>query len=261
VNSSFSNTREGRVNTSRPLGEYMAGGMAAVDPRTNRVVWRRDHEYSICHGNGILTTRGGVMFQGWPNGELHAFDDRNGDILWSFQTGAGVHTSPISYEVDGEQYIAVFAGGNRLPYRDIPLGDHLWAFKLGGTVAPAPAPTLPSKRRDIRTPPVTGADARNTVTLGRIWNAEAKRSGGEENLVAENAMAPQHLRIPVGTTVTFVNPADNKTAHAAVSFWESEFDSGLLLPGQSSTHTFNTKGEFFYNDAAYPQNTAKIVVY
>ena len=75
VSSSYSNTREGRVNTSRPLGEYMAGGMAAVDPRTNRVVWRRDHGYSICHGNGILTTDGGVMFQGWPDGAMHAFDE------------------------------------------------------------------------------------------------------------------------------------------------------------------------------------------
>ena len=64
-------------------------------------------------------------------------------------------------------------------------------------------------------------------------------------------MAPQHLRISVGTTVTL---------HAAVSFWEPEFDSGILLPGQSFTHTFNTKGEFFYNDAPYPQNTGKITV-
>ncbi|MEW1843671.1 hypothetical protein AB0392_37480, partial [Nonomuraea angiospora] len=94
--------------------------------------------------------------QGGPDGLLHAMDDTDGRILWSFQCGAGVHTSPISYEIDGEQYVAVLAGGNGLPYPDIPRGDHLWAFKLGGKVAPAATPTPPRKRNDIRAPAVTG---------------------------------------------------------------------------------------------------------
>jgi plastocyanin len=181
-------------------------------------------------------------------------------VLWSFQTGAGVHTSPIAYEIDGEQYIAVLAGGNGLPYPDIPKGDHLWAFKLGGTVAPAPAPTPPSKRNDVRAAPVTGAAAGNTVTIGRVWDAAKGSPGTTENTVAQNAMSPQHLTVPAGTTVTFVNPADNATAHAAVSFFDDEFDTGVLMPGASVTHTFNTPGTYFYNDAVYPQNTGKIVV-
>lgn len=45
-----------------------------------------------------------------------------------------------------------------------------------------------------------------------------------------------------------------------MSFFEAEFDSGLLMPGQSSTYTFETAGEFFYNDPVAPQNTGKIVV-
>ncbi|MET7329686.1 PQQ-binding-like beta-propeller repeat protein [Nonomuraea sp. NPDC005650] len=261
INSGFSNTHDGRVNTSRPLGEYFAGGIAAVDPRTNKPVWTLDREWSLAHGNGILTTGGRVMFQGGPDGLLHAMDDTDGRILWSFQCGAGVHTSPISYEIDGEQYLAVLAGGNGLPYPDIPRGDHLWAFKLGGKVAPAATPTPPRKRNDIRAPAVTGAVAGTTVTLGRIWDAANQRPGPTENTVAQNAMSPQHLRVPKGTTVTFVNPADNKSAHAAVSFFEYEFDSGVLMPGQSFTHTFDTAGEYFYNDAIFPQNTGKIVVY
>jgi PQQ-dependent dehydrogenase (methanol/ethanol family) len=260
INSGYSNARDGRVNTSRPLGEYFAGGIAAVDPVTNRPVWTRDGEWSLAHGNGILTTAGRVMFQGGPDGVLHAMDDTDGTVLWSFQTGAGVHTSPISYQIDGEQYIAVLAGGNGLPYPDIPRGDHLWAFKLGGTVAPASAPTPPSKRNDVRAAAVTGATANNTVTIGRIWDASKSAPGTTENLVAQNAMAPQHLTIPVGATVTFVNPADNTSAHAAVSFFDDEFDTGVLMPGKFSSHTFNTPGTYFYNDAIYPQNTGKIVV-
>jgi plastocyanin len=80
-------------------------------------------------------------------------------------------------------------------------------------------------------------------------------------VVAENAMAPQVLRVPVGTSVTFVHPADNTTAHGAVSFWDPEFDTGVLLPGRSYVHRFEAKGEFFYNDPPFPQNTGKIIVY
>jgi hypothetical protein len=76
--------------------------------------------------------------------------------------------------------------GNRLSYWDILLGDHLWAFRLSGTVAQAAAPTPPSQRNDIRTASTSVADAKNTVTLGRIWDVETRHPGAEENLV-ENA--------------------------------------------------------------------------
>jgi plastocyanin len=107
---------------------------------------------------------------------------------------------------------------------------------------------------------VTGATAGNVITLGRVWDAAAQKPGGAENLVAQNAMAPQNLLVPVGTTVTFVNPAGNANAHGAVSFFEFEFDTGLLMPGQSFQHTFTRPGEFFYNDPEFPQSTGKIVV-
>ncbi|GAA4346641.1 outer membrane protein assembly factor BamB family protein [Angustibacter luteus] len=260
INSAYSNTIGGRVNTSRPLGEYFGGGIAAVDPRDNTVVWSIEKDWSLAHGNGILTTAGRVMFQGGPDGVLHAMDDETAEVLWSFQCGAGVHTSPIAYEVDGEQYLAVFAGGNGLPYPDIPRGDHLWAFKLRGKVAPAATPLPPSKRNQVRTAAVTAAAAGNTVTLGRVWNATTGAPGTTENLVAQNAMSPQNLTVPKGTTITFVNPADNHYAHGAVVFFEYEFDSGTLMPGESFQHTFERTGEFVYNDPIYPQNTAKIVV-
>jgi plastocyanin len=171
-----------------------------------------------------------------------------------------VHTSPVSYEIDGEQYLAVFAGGNGLPYPDIPKGDHLWAFKLGGTVPAAPAPTPPSKRNQIRAAAVTGGTAHNTVTLGRTWNSTTNAPDGTENIVAQNAMAPQHLAIPAGTEVTFVNPADNAHSHGAASFFEHVFNTGRLSPGQSYSHTFDKAGEYFYNDPVFPQSTGKIVV-
>ncbi|MFF1355952.1 PQQ-binding-like beta-propeller repeat protein [Streptomyces sp. NPDC058297] len=260
VNSAYSNAQGGRVNTARPLGEYFSGGIVAMDPRTNTVAWRKEGDWSLAHGNGILTTAGRLMFQGRPDGVLEAMDDTDGRTLWTWQCGAGVNTIPISYEVEGEQYIAVLAGGNGLPFPDIPKGDHLWAFKLDGTIEQSPAPTPPSRRNQIRTAAVAGESVKNTVTLGRVWDSKTNAPGTTENLVTQNAMSPQHLTVSVGTTVTFTNPADNAKAHGAVQFFEAEFDTGLLMPGQSFTHTFTDPGEYFYNDPPYPQNTGKIVV-
>jgi glucose dehydrogenase len=60
------------------------------------------------------------MLQGYPDGLLHVMDAYTGEDLWTFQTGAGVHTTPITYEVAGEQFIAVLAGGQFYPYYDSP---------------------------------------------------------------------------------------------------------------------------------------------
>ena len=77
---------------------------------------------------------------------------------------------------------------------------------------------------------------------------------------AQNAMAPQHLRVPVGTTVRFLNPAGNTKAHCATQFFEGLFNVSLS-PGQSYDHTFTQPGEYFYNDCASPRTTGKVVVY
>ncbi len=193
----------------RPLGEIRSGRINAFNPVTHNVVWYRDMKWSLAHGNGILTTPGDVMFIGQPDGLLLGLDIKDCKELWKFQTGAGVHSSPVAYEIDGEEYIAVFAGGNGLPYNS-PRGDNLWAFKLGGKVAEAAAPTPPPIRQPILGNPVDGATVDNTINLARIW-----RNGvlGESESTTQNSMAPQILRVPAGTTVTFLNPKGNASAH------------------------------------------------
>lgn len=261
INTAYSNAEGGRVNTARPYGEYMSGGLAAIDPRTNTLVWRQPNQWWLSLGTGILSTAGRLLFQGRPDGNLTAMDDSTGREVWSWQCGAGVNTNPISYEVDGEQYIAVFAGGGWEPVGNLtPYGDSLWAFKLGGRVAPAATPTPPPNRNPITATPVTGAMAKNTVTLGQTWNSTTNAPSGTESTVAQNAMAPQALSIPVGTTVTFTNPSSNSYAHGAASFFEHEFDTGALSPGRSYKHTFSKAGQFYYNDPVFPQNTGLIIV-
>ena len=247
-------------NGLRPVGTPMSGGVVAVDPSTNSVVWRKDLRWSVAHGNGILTTASNLLFIGQPDGNLLAMDALNGRELWRFQTGASINASPIAYQVNGQQYVAVFAGGSGLPFSDAPRGDYLWAFKVGGTVPQAAAPTPPADRIQITAAAVEGSVVANTVKLNRTY-ATATGVLGPIDGSNTTAMAPQHLRVPVGTTVTFLNPADNSQNHCATQFFEGLFNIGPLAPGQSVAYTFNTKGEYFYNDCTSPRATGKVVVY
>src|SRR6202023_1877757 len=116
------------------------------------------------------------------------------------------HTSPITYKIDGEQYVAVFAGGNSVPYASQP-GDNLWAFKLGGTVPQAATPTPPTARQPITAAAVNGSAVGNKLLLGRTSATSA------ESNTNQNAVYPQNLVVPVGTMVTFVNPASSKASN------------------------------------------------
>ena len=80
-------------------------------------------------------------FNGQPDGNLVAYDISNGGELWRFQTGAGADAGVSTFEVDGEQYVAIMAGGNSVLRSQ--RGDYLWAFKLGGMLPQAPAPREP----------------------------------------------------------------------------------------------------------------------
>jgi len=85
------------------------GGIKAIDPETGKVVW----EHKLISGNisaGVLATGGGVLFAGSREGNLLALDSRNGKLLWKFQAGTDINSSPMSFAVDGQQYIGLSAG-------------------------------------------------------------------------------------------------------------------------------------------------------
>jgi alcohol dehydrogenase (cytochrome c) len=90
------------------LDKEQLGNVKAIDPMTGREVWRWDSKYPIVAS--LLTTAGDLAFVGDPSGIFHAFDARSGTVLWTFNTGSGIHSSPISYSVNGKQYIAVPTG-------------------------------------------------------------------------------------------------------------------------------------------------------
>ncbi|MET0429757.1 MAG: PQQ-binding-like beta-propeller repeat protein, partial [Microvirga sp.] len=247
-------------NGLRVPGEYQTGGVVAVDVSTNRVAWKRRLPYSLAHGNGILTTASDLLFIGQPDGNLLALDARTSRELWRFQTGAAISSSPIRFKAGGKEYLAVFAGGTSIPYgNSAPRGDLLWAFELTGGLAPVPAPPPPVVRRPVSGGPVEGAAVANTVVIGRTYDPATGTIGATESF-AVAGMAPTHLRVPVGTTVTFTNHPGNAGPRGATQFFEGLFDV-RLAPGESYRHTFTRAGEYFFNDPASPRSTGKIEVY
>ena len=77
---------------------------------------------------GSLSTRGNLVLFGEGNGSFNAAHAETGEILWTTSIDAGVNAPPISYVLDGKQYIAVVSGGNKIMgYKQ---GDYISVYKL-----------------------------------------------------------------------------------------------------------------------------------
>jgi alcohol dehydrogenase (cytochrome c) len=89
------------------VGEHW-GEVKAFDPRTGKQAWAiREKSPMVA---SLLATAGDLIFTGRPNGEAVAYDARSGQELWSYQTGSGIHSNPVTYSVDGKQYVAIPSG-------------------------------------------------------------------------------------------------------------------------------------------------------
>ncbi len=112
----------------------MRGYVSAVDAATGEEVWRWQAGRPMCAS--VLTTAGNLVFAGEPTGEFNAFNARTGEHLWQFQCGSGHRSSPITYSVDGRQYVAVPVGwggwieGFAAGFMGQPRGDALFVFAL-----------------------------------------------------------------------------------------------------------------------------------
>jgi alcohol dehydrogenase (cytochrome c) len=110
------------------------GRIKAIDLATKKVVWTM--ESSLPMFSGMLATKGGVLFTGDQRGRALAIDSKTGKQLWAFQTGSGINASPITYELDGKQYVAILSGlgGDPSFYYSAPKGGMLWVFALDGKI-------------------------------------------------------------------------------------------------------------------------------
>ena len=130
-----------------PTGTQRRGIIAALDVRSNKLVWRRQWTDT---GNGSIVTAGGLLFVGRDDGRLTALDKSNGKHLWEFRTDAGVNATVTTFEYKGEQYVAVLAGGSMFGG---PRGDGVWLFSLKGTLKPLPPlPTRQNPATEVEIP-------------------------------------------------------------------------------------------------------------
>lgn len=114
------------------------GYLRAIDPMTGETKWKDGT--ALPRMAGVLSTGGGLVFTGQMTGEFEAFNAENGEKLWQFQTGSGIVGQPVTWEMDGQQYItvasgvgavyALFSGDERLA--SVPAGGSIWTFRLMG---------------------------------------------------------------------------------------------------------------------------------
>ncbi len=84
------------------------GGVKAWDPVKQKEVWFNKDE--LPYSGGMLTTQGNLAFHGDIKGWFKALDAKTGKVLWKFNTGSGISAAPMTYTLDGKQYIAVTSG-------------------------------------------------------------------------------------------------------------------------------------------------------
>ena len=123
--------RLGSAFTNVAPGAIQDGPFVALDVETGKIAWQYKAPQPLI--GGALATAGNLVFMGEGNGWFDAFNAQTGERLWRYNLGAGVNAPPITYQVNGEQYIAVAAGGNfQLSY---PYGDTVAIFKLPSAAA------------------------------------------------------------------------------------------------------------------------------
>ena len=138
---------------------YPSGELLAWNPVTQQAAWHA--KYPTAVGGGVLATAGNLVFQGRADGILAAYRATDGKQLWSFDAGTGIMAPPVTYQVDGVQYVSVLAGwggpdglGNDPSWGHVKPGyGRLLTFVIGGNAAlkpplfghknPPPIPTIP----------------------------------------------------------------------------------------------------------------------
>ena len=125
------------------LSSENTGNFIGFDVVNRKVLWRVTSPAPFWAG--AVATSSGLVFTGDMRGYVMALDARTGTVLWQFQTGSGIIGSPITYELDGTQYLAVPSGGiggDMTFYYTEPKAGNLFVFALdGGGPARIPAGT------------------------------------------------------------------------------------------------------------------------
>jgi hypothetical protein len=217
--------------------------IGAIDTRTDKLVWRKEIPNSIYMRVAPLTTAGGLMFHPWGDGNFQAYNSKTGDVLWQFQTGFGgsVGGAAISYELDGEQYVA------------LSVGPAILALKLNGPLKSFPAPIMPPTTEEVFTGPITDTNQIETMTLYHVtlWQ------GGIRYFIDPYSFNPYRARVKVGTRVTWINNGNLvHTIMAQDGSWTTE----KLTPADEGSVTFDKPGTYTFISKEHPWMYGQLIV-
>jgi len=162
--------------TFKALKTMLKGRLLAWDPVKQEAAWSVEH-----HGpwnGGILSTAGNLVFQGTADAHFAAYDAKTGDKKWSFFSQTGIGAAPISYEIEGEQYVAVASGwggayvlgfGGVLPTGSVANVGRVLVFKVG---ADTELPELEDVETAVPEIPKPSA-SEETVGIGQLAYANS----------------------------------------------------------------------------------------
>ena len=134
----------------------LTGDLIAWDPVKQQVRWSVKHE--VFWNGGVLSTAGGLVFQGGGDGKFSAYSSKDGKLVWSYDAGVGMTAAPSTYQIDGVQYVAMMVGyGGAAPlaaHFALPnrprLPGRLLVFKLDGTDTAPAYPATPPLTIDLK---------------------------------------------------------------------------------------------------------------
>jgi quinohemoprotein ethanol dehydrogenase len=160
-----------------------SGRLVAWDPVAQKEAWHVD--LPDPKSGGTLATAGNLVFQGRADGKFSAYRATDGKPLWEFDAGVGIAAPPVTFQVNGEQYIAVQSGwggpqvlGNRPPGRGHVGSGRLLVFKMGGA---ATVPPYQHVDKPVPMPTFKLAASKAEIEEGRklFANTCARCHGGE----------------------------------------------------------------------------------
>ena len=235
-----------------PPMQGAVGHLAAWDPVRQQEVWRVQHARTW--NGGVLSTAGNLVFQGRSDGMFAAYAADTGALVWEVPVHTGIIAAPMTYAVDGEQYVAVMAGwgGSFSLFSGVPRHKgnvlstgRILAFKLGGKAAlPAPVVThvnIPAPPDLDATPEaIAHGEALYQVNCSRCHGSAVMSAGAVPDLkylpAASHGRWDLIVRQGVYATVGMpgfpeFSEADAKAVHAyvvsqtnaAIAFCESEY--------------------------------------
>jgi glucose dehydrogenase len=115
-----------RYAASEPTQDLRWGLLSSIDLATGKIAWQVKTEQPLV--GGVLATAGGLVWMGEGNGHFNAYNSQTGELLWQEKSEFGVNAPPITYTIDGVQYIAVASGGNAIfGYKQ---GDAVLVYRL-----------------------------------------------------------------------------------------------------------------------------------